>query len=90
MHSPADLMFFSLVATAVTALPFLLSYALLSFGLWWISRRRERGFERSTHFFAPRGHFRNGPGTFRMYAPSLKSPVLDAVASEPDAGEKAA
>jgi hypothetical protein len=90
MHSPADLMFFSLVATAVTALPFLLSYALLSCGLWWISRRGERGCEQPTHFFAPRGYCQNGPGTFRMYPPPLNSPVLDAVASEQDAGEEAA
>jgi hypothetical protein len=62
MHSPADIMFFSLVATAGAALSFLLSYTLLSAALWWISRRGVRGFERSAHLFTLRGHLRNAPG----------------------------
>lgn len=91
MHSAADLMFLSLVATAIAALPCLLSYALLSVALWWISRRRERGFEHPARFFAPRGYSRRARGMLRMNAPPSASLVLHAVDSNPqNSGEKAA
>ena len=90
MYSPADVMLFSLLATAIAALPFLLSYVLLSVLLWWISRRRERAFERPAPSFASREYSLAGREMFRMNAQHLDSPRLNAVASAPNSGEKAA
>lgn len=90
MYSPADVMLFSLLATAIAALPFLLSYVLLSVLLWWISRRRERAFERPARSFASREYSLSGREMFRVNAQPLDSSLLDAVASTLSSGEKAA